>query len=566
MCISGLALAAEDVIAPSIKEADVLRSSDPKAFLALLEQINEQKKSLNAPSKLWLRYLNAYRQSFEGEFENALNTYSELLSETNDKALKTRLRISLGNIYYIQREHGKGIENLKLLASELLDVKDKQTKHLGNIVVAMNYNGYRRYDLARNYAEQIIQDSPQERNLCFAKQIKYEAEYHLKTLSVTSDEFLAAIEHCQSINESIASMLLRVLVARTYLDSNQSVEALNYLAPFREEVEALGYTALTADYYVLLARARWEAKNDKSSIELAKLALDNSKNEVYIQPKVMAYALMHEIEKNRGNFKMALAHYEKYSEADKAQINEVLAQQLAYNIVEHQTEEKIQEIKFLNQKNEVLQLEQDLAKKEAANNRLMALLLFFFLASLAFWAYRVKRNQMKLKRQSETDLLTGVSSRHHFYFVCRKTLDYAKSNDQEVSFVLFDMDKFKSVNDNYGHLVGDWVLKKAIEVTRPCWRQNDIAGRLGGEEFALMLPTCDMEKAFEIAENCRKAIEAVDTSESGHKFKITASFGITSSKTSGFELSKLIGDSDKVMYQAKAAGKNRVLRVDSAEQ
>ncbi len=548
-----------------IAKADIIKSTDPSQFFKLIADIKLSSADLNAEQLDMLKYFESYGDAYNGEFAKAIKGFNDLLNNSNSQIIKFRAKISLVNIYGIIRNYTEGFAVLQSLVQELPEIEDSEIKQQGLIIAAFNFNSYQKYELALEYAEKLLARKPEKRNLCFGRQLKIEAEYYLKPTSYSAAELNDAIAYCTAVGEPIAAVALHVIKARLLIEANKVEEAAKYLLQYEDLVKKTDYPRALSEYYIVYARAKWLLQETDDAELYANKALDISEGEEYVKPKVFAYSLLHEIAKAKGDFKLALDHYVNYSEADKAQINEILAQQLAYNIVEHQTEEKIQEIKLLNKQNEVLKLEQDLSKEEASNNRLMVILLIFILTSLAFWTYRVKRNQIKLKRQSETDLLTGVSSRQHFYFMCRKTLEHAKKTNQEVTFVLFDMDGFKSVNDNYGHLVGDWVLKKAVSVCIPCWRQNDIAGRLGGEEFALMLPTCNMERAKEIAEQCRKAIEAVDTSDSGHKFPLSASFGITTTRFSGYEFSQVIGDADKTMYQAKAAGKNQVCCVEISD-
>ncbi|NVJ67134.1 MAG: GGDEF domain-containing protein [Gammaproteobacteria bacterium] len=544
-----------------LERADSIKSSDKDEFFKLVEQANLNFNEFTKEQREYFQYLQSYKLSLEGNFEDSVARYENLLATAESFLIKVRAKISLVNIHGITRNYNRAFYYLESLTEDIPSIKDSEIKSLAHLAAAFNYNAYQQYKLSKEYSAKLLAEKPRGRTLCFARQLYIEADFHLNPRSSNDVDLDKAIEHCLEVGEPIAGIALHNIKARLLLDERKPQDAIDYLIQHENLVRKTEYPSALSRFYITFAKAKWQLREAGDAEKYAKKVLDISKGEEYVKPKVFAYSLLHEIAKEKGDFKLALDHYVNYSEADKAQINEILTQQLAYNIVEHQTEEKVQEIKLLNKQNEVLKLEQDLAKEEAQNNRLIVLLLIFFLASLAFWTYRVKRHQIRLKKQSETDLLTGVCSRHHFYHTSRKLLEYAKANNQNVSFILFDMDRFKSVNDNYGHLVGDWVLKKAIEVARPCWRQNDIAGRLGGEEFALMLPTCDLQKAVEIAENCRKAIEAIDTTGSGHKFSISASFGVTTSKVSGFELSKLIGDADKIMYQAKAAGKNQVLQV-----
>jgi diguanylate cyclase (GGDEF)-like protein len=116
----------------------------------------------------------------------------------------------------------------------------------------------------------------------------------------------------------------------------------------------------------------------------------------------------------------------------------------------------------------------------------------------------------------------------------------------------------KKINDNYGHLIVDEALKMAVNAAKSGCRKNDTIGRLGGEEFGILLPGCGNHLATHIAEKCRRAIEKVNTSESGQQFTLTARFGVSDSSVCGYEFTPLFAGADRALYQAKDLGRNQV--------
>jgi diguanylate cyclase (GGDEF)-like protein len=124
---------------------------------------------------------------------------------------------------------------------------------------------------------------------------------------------------------------------------------------------------------------------------------------------------------------------------------------------------------------------------------------------------------------------------------------------------MIDLDLFKQINDKHGHKVGDWVLKKLSELCHRTLREVDIIGRVGGEEFAILLPATDSQEAFEVAERLRSVIsEARVLLEGNLPVQFTVSIGISSllSKNDNFDV--LLSYADKVLYAAKESGRNKV--------
>ena len=187
------------------------------------------------------------------------------------------------------------------------------------------------------------------------------------------------------------------------------------------------------------------------------------------------------------------------------------------------------------------------------------MVLVLTLSVLTFWGYRLLKAHKRIKELAEHDALTGIFNRGHFTHIANNALKYCQSTGQELSIIMFDLDHFKKINDSYGHACGDWALKKTVEVCKSLGRQNDIFARLGGEEFCILLTSCDKKAALQRAEACRLAIADINTKDSGFEFTITASFGVTDAKTSGFKLEKLLADADSAAYSAKNAGRNQTV-------
>ncbi len=167
--------------------------------------------------------------------------------------------------------------------------------------------------------------------------------------------------------------------------------------------------------------------------------------------------------------------------------------------------------------------------------------------------------QQELERQAHIDYLTGVNNRGYFIQLAESELARAKRYSSNLSIFMIDIDFFKQVNDLHGHKVGDEVLKKLTEVCRVALREVDIMGRVGGEEFAILLPETNKADATEVAERLRAAIaEAQVPMENGLPIEFTVSIGVSSLETKDDNLDVLLNHADKALYQAKDTGRNKV--------
>jgi diguanylate cyclase (GGDEF)-like protein len=164
---------------------------------------------------------------------------------------------------------------------------------------------------------------------------------------------------------------------------------------------------------------------------------------------------------------------------------------------------------------------------------------------------------IELRRMAAFDLLTGVMSRRAFTVASERAFALAQRHKHDLSQIILDIDHFKSINDTYGHAVGDEVLAEVASVCTKTVRSTDILGRIGGEEFAVLLPHTDAVGAFEVAEKLRKALAALPFEPGGTKHQVTASFGIATLDPSISDLESLTVRADGALYRAKAEGRNR---------
>lgn len=160
----------------------------------------------------------------------------------------------------------------------------------------------------------------------------------------------------------------------------------------------------------------------------------------------------------------------------------------------------------------------------------------------------------QIKTISITDHLTGAFTRRHLDEVLETEISRAARSGHGFAVALCDLDKFKSVNDTFGHGAGDRLLIEMVQLVRAQIRKIDVLGRWGGEEFILVFPEIDLQGARAAAEKIRAAIAAFDFGQVGPR---TASFGLAEYRT-GETVRQLIDRADKALYRAKSGGRNRV--------
>jgi diguanylate cyclase (GGDEF)-like protein len=171
-----------------------------------------------------------------------------------------------------------------------------------------------------------------------------------------------------------------------------------------------------------------------------------------------------------------------------------------------------------------------------------------------------KELQRQLELEAHTDALTGCASRRHFLEIARHELARAHRHSEDVSLLMLDLDQFKAINDLHGHPVGDLVLQKLVQVCEAMLRSEDTIGRIGGEEFAILLPETGSRKALDVAERLCSAVAAVEVPlDGGPSLRFTTSIGVATLTQEDFSVAAILGRADQALYEAKRTGRNRVV-------
>ncbi len=165
----------------------------------------------------------------------------------------------------------------------------------------------------------------------------------------------------------------------------------------------------------------------------------------------------------------------------------------------------------------------------------------------------------ELRKLATTDSLTGLLVRRRLFELGEAEISRAQRTGSPLSLMVLDIDHFKSINDSFGHAIGDEVLKSFSMVFRDSLRNMDIVCRFGGEEFVAILPDTDTQVAMEAAQRLRKNVETNILSLDGSDVKFTISVGLTGLQEHDTQINQLIMRADKALYQAKNAGRNRVV-------
>jgi len=176
---------------------------------------------------------------------------------------------------------------------------------------------------------------------------------------------------------------------------------------------------------------------------------------------------------------------------------------------------------------------------------------------------QLKKIQQELERHAHSDSLTGLANRRFFMQRLSEESERVARGEQPLSVLVFDLDYFKRVNDTHGHTIGDRVLQVIASVTLEIKRISDVAARIGGEEFAMLLPGTDQAGAIRLAQRLRRTIsEQIIADSNGRPIRVTASIGVATMTAQDRRPENILTHADHALYRAKDAGRNMVCSAD----
>ena len=547
-----------------LQQADRIKTANRAEFVALLDSLEGRSAHFSAAQKEYLQYLKAWKAVTEGDNQAAIPQLQQIIQHSSDLTLQFRARSTLVNLQELTGHYEIAYSELGRLLKQLPDVSDKSARQQALLIAAQLYRAVGQTDLSLSCAQKVIDENWLGRGVCRGGQQKLAALYESGRLQTVSAEVQAGADGCEKLGEFLYADEIRSHTAKLDIDQGRLDEAIALLKGHYEEVLRTQYPRLISVFDALLADAYRRKGYAVLAQTFAFNSLAHAQKSPYAESSVTANRVLYELAKERGDFKSALAFHEQYAAADRGHMDDMSARQLAYEKVSHETIASKLQIAALTKQNQVLKLQRALGAEALENSRLYVALLITVLLFIGLWAYRTKRSQLHFMSLSRLDGLTGICNRHHFISQAESALEYARKSQQELCIILCDLDHFKAINDRHGHAMGDFVLQDTVSRCQVHLHAHEAFGRFGGEEFGIVLPGSAPEAAHQRAEQLRVAINGISVGFGDGQLKVSASFGVASTSSSGYELRQLLAHADAALYQAKGAGRNRVVLYDAA--
>ena len=501
-------------------------------------------------------------QETAGDFASARDLYAravQVATDTADNEMLAGALFSRGYLMGVQGQYAAGLTDLKRAQAvfEEIDLPDHALTALNAIAILYNRMG--------DYAQAIhIYDRALKAQR--AAGMRREEAVTLHNLGRAHENLLEWDAADKAFQESLAisrelsyprgeAYALRGLGAV----ANAKGTPANALTTL-ERASALQRQTPDARLHAQIQLARGialhELKRLNASVDALEEALGVFRQADSLTELRATHAELASVLADMGNWRDAYAHLASSKETAERQFRNQIDQRFTTLKVEFDTASKEKENALLLRENEANQkaLEQERrARSLQATVILLIVALAALLATLAIHQWRTTR---KMRALAMTDELTGVPNRRAL--LARLAPLVEAPDGRTHAMLIIDIDHFKSINDQHGHPEGDEALKLVAARLRAEVREPAFIGRLGGEEFAVVVPDSDAEAGRQIAERFRESVTAIDTRRWLADRRLTVSIGLTTSKTAGDTPSHMLQRADAALYEAKRSGRNCV--------
>ncbi|MFO1494099.1 MAG: GGDEF domain-containing protein [Lysobacterales bacterium] len=555
-----LSSAAADDIDGRLQLAEAHKRTELALFASELDALDALKGRLNPRQAEHLAYLRAWQRTYAGDFEAAVPQFQRIIESGEDPVIRFRSRVTLLNALTLSRRYADSFEQLSVVLDQLDSIGDDAAESQALGAAAQLLNQVAQYQESLRYSTRLLQESTLPWARCGAAQLQFESKVKSGLMTTVDGDLERWADECGVRGEPVFSGLMRTYIARLHLQNGQPERALAALNQHLTAIRETRYPLLIADVASKRATAYLAIQQLPEAERSAQEAIDLIKPGQIVEALPEAWRVRYQVAEQRGDYVGALRALERYQAADRAYLDDIGQRALAFELARHQARAKSFEIASLNQQNQLLQLEQQISTQSVRNARLSSVLLLSVLILAVVFALRTRKLKRHYQLLAQQDSLTGVASRPHFMDEAARLLDQLRRQGRPAALLLMDLDHFKNVNDRHGHAVGDEVLRSATAASRAHLRPQDLYGRLGGEEFALLLPGLTPEQALALAERCRLALVEVRFGGEGERERLSASFGLACTADSGHQLHHLLIDADRAMYRAKHQGRNCVVR------
>ncbi len=503
-----------------------------------------------------LQLCRGWFYQFSGQVDLALEEYSKVIASSymlESPRLIADARGLRGAMYSFQGNYASALEDL-FTAQQLYESLNLEIWSRYNLAeIATSYRRFGDPQTAYKYYEMLETQFTQSGDLELAVGMTTEMAIALEELGENEaalEKYLDSYHYWQQQGNELSMSFVAVNLAGTLLKLEQIDEATAYL-----DFAKLHILPTEEAFYsfMMMFRAEISFLNKKPEDALAFLKEAKSAFERVNNSRGLTqlYNLESQLYAEVSSWEQAYHSLEQYTVLH----NELDIKQQSHRTTEMRTRFNTQRIETENsqliENQEVKERQLQILQQNRYLQFAVIILAVIVIINISFFAYKQAQKSKLLEVLALTDHLTQLPNRRHTYTVGERHF----SDPSPLSLILFDADHFKKVNDQHGHDVGDQALIALANISSSMMRKSDLVGRVGGEEFLVLLPNTDRNQAIDIAERLVKAISEADLTYVETGLTMTISAGVAC-REQDRSFSELLQRADNNLYQAKSAGRN----------
>ena len=521
----------------------------------------------NSPTTVTdLKLCRAFMHQIAGEVDLALEEYDHVISESyllESPRLIADSRSLRGGLYSFQGNFAQALEDL-ITAQHLYESLNLEHWALYNLSeLATSYRRFGDPQTAIKYYQKLIDKFINVNDANSANAMKTEIGFALEELGENEAALAMHLESYLYWKKSIGlegSAHTAINVAGALIKLGRIKEAGKYLDDADRFIDPSmgGSYSLMRLYQAQVAFEQGDLDASLAYIDASKQSFIQIKNARGLES---LYQIESDIFASQQNWQQAFDALKRYIENHK----QLDSTQQTTRTTEMRTRFNTEQIERENQQlielQKIKENELYILKQNKYLQMLVIILGCIIMVILSIFTYKQSQKSKLLSILALTDHLTQLPNRRYTYSKGDSYFKSKDSNQQPLSLILFDADHFKKINDQYGHDIGDKVLITLANISNGLMRKQDLVGRVGGEEFLVILPGTTAEQAFNIAQRLVTTIESGGFEDIYPNFKMTISAGVAS-YTNDKDFNMLLKRADQALYQAKSAGRNCAILSD----
>ena len=570
LTITGFSNTSDRPILDIYKQAMAIKSSDPKLSQELLFRLNHRREELTTDQRIELVYLTGYLETMRGKYYRALDVHHNL-TLTGKPHIALRAYADMLQIKVLLRDYGGASQFvpkiLEIINNESFAIPSN-ILHNTLITLISFYNQLSQFDKAETYIEKLSKYQLTSREQCFADVQQTQTDVHLGKIKLTDKSIKATQNSCLSIDEEPLVQNYIADLARIYIERQQYQGAINLLNKEIERSKTIHTLLNKAEYNAYLACSNLHLGNailaEKYALETLKY-VDNLNEPL---PKTWAYDVLYKIALQQGDHFAAVEYLKLYSNAydEFTQLIHLKALGIEQGkqglmSIEDDVELYDNRLKLNNAMQVVEKQGNDSFRRYRLIQITIEVLFLLFISYQVFSIYRVRQKIKVANTNSVNDPSTKEYQRHEFIIQAENILKQQEANNKLCGLLILNLDDMARINLIHNSDRGDWVIKYGIQACRKVCSNNEIIGRMGGDEFAILMTEQSLAEMKSLANKILQTFQQLDTSKVSYRFDSNCSIGVADTQTSGYHLQQLLNDADIALRTAKVQGKNRLVHV-----